>query len=284
MAEGSPNFLRAAFANVYNLSLLGGAVAISAATGDWFIGAAAVGLEALWLLLGPDLKPFQRAVRRQAREEAEKKDRERVNKMMETLPERDWQRAKALDELRREIERDMQNNPSFQAILLQPELDKLSQLHTAFVTLASACNRAETYLAATNLKDLERQVEVHERLKTNVKDPAAADIAAKNVDVLRRRLETIGEIQAFLGRARGQMNLIENTVRLLRDQVLTMASPEALGEQLSDLLTGVEAVQASARESEALLQGVPGLEPIAPIAAPDAVAPELGGEKVRQRE
>ena len=282
--EGSPNFLRAAFANVYNLSLLGGAFAISAATGDWFVGAAALGLEALWLLMGPDLKPFQRMVRRQAAEEAEKKDRERVNKMMETLPERDWQRAKALDELRREIERDMQNNPSFQAILLQPELDKLSQLHTAFVTLASACNRAETYLGATNLKDLERQVEVHEKLSQNVKDPAAADIAAKNVDVLKRRLATIGEIQAFLGRARGQMNLIENTVRLLRDQVLTMASPEALGEQLSDLLTGVEAVQASATEADALLLGPAGLamEPIAPISTPDS-AVSSGPQKTQQR-
>jgi hypothetical protein len=94
------------------------------------------------------------------------------------------------------------------------------------------------------LKDLERQVEVHQKLSTNVKDPAAVDIARKNVDVLQRRLVTIGEIQAFLGRARGQMNLIENSVRLLRDQVLTMASPEALGDQLSDLLTGVEAEQA----------------------------------------
>lgn len=280
--RGTPNFLRAAFLNVYNLSMLGGAVVASVATGDWFIGAAALGFEALWLLLGPDLRPFQRAVRRQAAEEAEKKDRERVNKMMETLPERDWQRAKALDELRREIERDMQNNPSFQAILLQPELDKLSQLHIAFVTLASACNRAETYLSATNTKDLERQIEVHQKLSQNVKDAAAADIAKKNVDVLQRRLSTIGEIQSFLARARGQMNLIENTVRLLRDQVLTMASPEALGEQLSDLLTGVEAVQASARENEALLQGVAVMEPIAPIATPDSVAPNLAG-KERQR-
>jgi hypothetical protein len=281
--EGSPNYLRAAFANVYNLSMLGGAFAISAATGDWFVGAAAVGLEALWLLLGPDLKPFQRMIRRQAAEEAEKKDRERVNKLMETLPERDWQRAKALDELRREIERDMQNNPTFQAILLAPELEKLSQLHMAFVTLASACNRAETYLGATNLRDLERQIEVHQRLTQNVKDPGAADIAQKNVDVLKKRIETIGEIQGFLGRARGQMNLIENTVRLLRDQVLTMASPEALGEQLSDLLTGVEAVQASARENEVLLQGVGGMEPIAPIATADSVAPNLT-DTTRQRQ
>jgi len=45
------------------------------------------------------------------------------------------------------------------------------------------------------------------------------------------------------------MNLIENSVRLLRDQVLTMASPEQLGDQLDDLITGVEAIQARTSRS-----------------------------------
>ena len=61
MADGGTNYLKAAFANVYNLSLLGGAAAASAFTGEWWLMAGALGLEALWLVFGPDLKPFQRA-------------------------------------------------------------------------------------------------------------------------------------------------------------------------------------------------------------------------------
>ena len=34
-----PNYLKAAFANVYNLSLLGGAAAVSLLTGDYIVGA-----------------------------------------------------------------------------------------------------------------------------------------------------------------------------------------------------------------------------------------------------
>jgi hypothetical protein len=264
MADERPSYLKAAFANVYNLSLLGGAMSASALTGEWFIGAVAVGVEALWLLLGPDLKPFQRFVNRAQREEREKIDRARVLKLMETLPDRDWQRAKALDELRREIERDTQNNPSFQAILLQPELDKLSQLHNSFVTLASACNRAESYLSAVDIRDLKRQVETQKGIQQRMTDAAVQDIAAKNQMVLGKRLETIEEIEKFLARARGQMNLIENSVRLLRDQVLTMNSPAQLGEQLDDLLTGVDAVQQSVKDNEAIFSGTT-LEPIAPI-------------------
>ena len=259
-----PNYLKAAFANVYNLTLMGGALTTAALTGDWLIAIGAGALEALWLVFGPDLKPFQRAVREADRQEREKADRARTDKLMAELPEREWQRAKALDELRREIERDMQNNPSFQAILLQTELDKLCQLHMSFVKLAYACLRAETYLQAIDTRELDRQLQAQKTLADKSLDPAVQELAQKNAQVLGKRLETIKDIQNFLARARGQMNLIENSVRLMRDQALTMSSPDQLSEQLDDLLTGVEAVQQSAKDNEALLSG-PVMEPIAPI-------------------
>ncbi len=272
---GAPNYLKAAFLNVYNLALLGGAATAAVLTGDWLIGAGALGIEALWLVLGPDLKPFQRAVRENVRQEREKEDRARVEKLMAELSEREWQRAKALDELRREIERDMQNNPSFQAILLATELEKLSQLHASFVRLASACRRAETYLQAVDLKDLQRQITAQENLQQKMTDEAVRDLAAKNATVLRKRLETIKEIETFLARARGQMNLIENSVRLLRDQALTMTSPDQLTEQLDDLLSGVDAVQASVKEAEALIGGKV-MDPIAEITAPESTQAQSG--------
>ncbi len=274
------SYLRSAFLNIYNLSLLGGALVASAATGEYVLGAAAVGLEAVWLLFGPDFKPFRRAVDKADREEREKADRARVDKLMESLPERDWQRAKALDELRREIERDMQQNPSFQAILLQSELDKLSQLHQSFVHLANACARAETYLSALDPRELERQLKAQEAITQKMTDPQVRELAQKNIDVIRKRQTTITEIENFLARARGQMNLIENSVRLLRDQALTMTSPNQLGEQLDDLLTGVEALQASTKETEAIFSGTAGIAPISPISS-EQVSAGPSGSRVR---
>jgi hypothetical protein len=269
--EGRPSYLKSAFANVYNLSLLGGALTASLATGEYVLGAVALGAEALWLLFGPDLSVFRRAVDRADREEREKADQARVKLLTESLPEREWARAHALDELLREIERDLQVNPSFKAILLQTEMDKLSQLHRDFVQLATACTRAETYLSATDFKELKRSLEAQRSIEQTMTDAAVQEIARKNARVIEQRLATIQEIQNFLARARGQMNLIENTVRLLRDQVLTMASPDQLGDQLDDLLTGVEAIQASARDNEAVLSKIQ-LEPVVPIAADPAVA------------
>lgn len=280
-SSGQPNYLKAAFANVYNLSLLGGAAVMAFATGDWFIGAAAVGVEALWLLVGPDFKPFQRAVNQLEREEREKNDRIRVQRLMETLPEREWARAHALDELRREIERDMQHNPSFQAVLMQAELDKLSQLHTSFVTLANACVRAESYLGAVDRRDLERQMAAQKSMQEKGGDSTVVELARKNATVLQKRLETIVDIENFLARARGQMTLIENSVRLLRDQALTMASPAQLGEQLDDLLHGVDAIAQSAKDTEALV-GMQ-FDPVAPISAGDEGRSSVSSGRVQNR-
>lgn len=269
-----PSYLKAAFANAVNLTALASALGAAALTQNLVMGVVALGLESLWLLWGPDLKPFKRAVDRSHREEKEKAEQARVQKLLETLPPREWDRAKALDQLRRDIRRDMEHNPSFQAMLLTVELDKLQQLYTDFVSLASACTRAEAYLAGADPRDLNRQIEVQKNLEKSLKDAAAQEIARKNRMVLERRLATISEIQNFLARARGQMNLIENSVRLLRDQVLTMARPEQLGDQLDDLLTGVEAIQESAREHESILNKLD-LPPVAPVES--ARAPEAPG-------
>ena len=139
-------------------------------------------------------------MREQLRQEQEKADRERVDKLMADLPQHEWQRAKALDELRREIQRDVQQNPSFQAILMKTELEKLAQLHASFVRLASACQRAESYLQAVNLNDLKKQADAQARIQDSSQDEQVRELARKNANVIEKRLSTIRDIEAFLAR------------------------------------------------------------------------------------
>jgi 5'-deoxynucleotidase YfbR-like HD superfamily hydrolase len=262
-----PNFLKAAFLNVYNLSLLGGAGLVALATQDWLVGIGALGLEALWLVIGPDLKPFQRAVREAARVEREKAETARVEQMLAQLTGRDFQRARALQDLKREIERDIANNPSFSAILLRTELEKLGQLYQSFVKLSAACQKSEGYLGTVSEKELTQQLEAQASLERNHSDAALVALAQKNGHVLQKRLDAVRDIRTFLQRARGQMNLIENSVRLLRDQALTMTSPSQLTEQLDGLLMSVDAVSESVKDTDAILAGR--FDPVVPIGEGD---------------
>ena len=127
----------------------------------------------------------------------------------------------------------------------RPSSTSWSQLHQSFVHAGQRLH-ARRDVPAGGRHEGARAAAARRRsgdARSATDETVKADWRAKNAAVLEKRLATIQDIQNFLARARGQMNLIENTVRLLRDQALTMTSPGQLTEQLDDLLTGVEAVQ-----------------------------------------
>ena len=69
----------------------------------------------------------------------------------------------------------------------------------------------------------------------------------KNLAVILKRLEKLHDIRNYLGVARGQLDLIENSFQLIADQIVTMQSPAELSGQLDDLLDGVESIRQTAR-------------------------------------
>ena len=60
----------------------------------------------------------------------------------------------------------------------------------------------------------------------------------------------------YLGVARGQLDLIENSFQLIADQIVTMQSPQELSGQLDELLDGVEAIRETARDTERILNSI----------------------------
>ena len=67
------------------------------------------------------------------------------------------------------------------------------------------------------------------------------------------RQSKLAELRKYTQGARAQLDLIENTFRLIGDQILTMHSPAELGGQLDELMDGVEAVRSTATEHRQLL-------------------------------
>ena len=69
------------------------------------------------------------------------------------------------------------------------------------------------------------------------------EIAKKNLAIIMKRFEKVQEIRRYLDVARGELDLIENSFRLLADQIVTMQSPHELSGQLDELLDGVRGHQ-----------------------------------------
>jgi hypothetical protein len=154
----------------------------------------------------------------------------------------------------REIQRLAGQNPSFTGDLLRGELLKTDRLVEAFIDMAVTSARYEQYLESVDLDGLDRERARLEREVRNAGDDQThVGLVKRNLAIILKRLEKMKEIQRYLGVARGQLDLIENSFQLITDQIVTMQSPQELSGQLNELLDGVESIKQTAVETEQLL-------------------------------
>jgi hypothetical protein len=242
-------YARQAFLNPYNLSLLAGAGVTAAATGHWWIALCAAATEAVWMLFAPDAK-LLRAVWDKKFDEAERLDVEerRVEKLRKLLPQ-DQMRAAALRDQRVRIQQLASENPSLTVDLLTVELAKLDALYEDFLDLALVCARCERHIGTFDIAGLDRSWRAYEQqVKQFEESDTRHEVARKNLDVLKQRHERLARVRKNLQTARGQMDLMENSFRLLADEIVTVADPTELGARLDDLRIGVQAIREASEE------------------------------------
>jgi hypothetical protein len=248
-------YLKLAFANPYNLSLLLGGVTASVLTGNPLPGLVALGGEALWLLHGSDSKYLRRILwdprLERIRLAMEAQDR---NEKMKDLPDSEQQRVRGLVDREQQINKLAASNPTFTGDLLRTELVKTHKLVESFLEMALTVNRYENYLGTVDTTALERDMgRWHDRSTAQQASDPERDIAQKNFAVIQKRVERVHEITRYLGVARAQLDLIENSFQLIADQIVTMQSPNELSGQLDDLLDGVDSIRQTAVDTEKLL-------------------------------
>jgi hypothetical protein len=250
--DDEPPYGRYAFLNPYNLSLLVGASATAAATGHWWIAVCAAATEGLWMLFAPDSKILQRTLWEKRWQRSKRGDVEdRQNKKFLRLTPEDQVRATALRDQRARINQLAADNPTLAVDLMKDELAKLDGLLEDFLDLAIVCGRCETQLRGFDVVDLQRRWQFYQdQVKHFPKGDKRSDVAAKNIEVLGQRRNRMDAMQRNLQTARGHMDLMENSFRLLGDEIVTMADPTELATRLDDLRIGVQAIRETSEEVE----------------------------------
>ncbi|MFN2512252.1 MAG: hypothetical protein ABR568_12520 [Pyrinomonadaceae bacterium] len=253
------SYLKAAFANPYNLSLLLGGLAASALTLNPLLAVIVVGMEILWMVNAPGSKRLQELLwdpdfdeQQKAQEQAARAAR------LQSLDEADRERVLSLFARQQEINVLAAQNPSFTGELLRSELTKTDRLVEAFMEMAMTCGRYEAYLNSIDLSELERDRRRWEAIVKGQesgqdKRDSEINIARKNLAVILKRFDKMKEIHHYLTLARGQLDLIENSFQLIADQIVTMQSPQELTGQLDELLDGVESIKQTAADTERML-------------------------------
>ncbi len=240
-----PPYARYAFLNPYNLSLLAGAGVAAAATGHWWMAVCGAAGEAMWMLFAPDSKLLQRTwfdkIWNESRADAVHDAFEAKVKQLEPM---DQQRVLFLREQKKRIHQLAAENPSLTVELMGEELAKLDGLLDDFTDLALECTRGERHLATIDLRSMENSWHLYRgQVEQMPEGDKRRAVAKKNMQVLEQRRNRWEDLRKSAQTARGQMDLMENTFKLLGDEIVTMSSPEDLGVRLEDLRIGVEAIR-----------------------------------------
>lgn len=249
------NYVKAAFANPYNLSLFLGGMAAAGLTLSPLLALIVLGLEILWMVYAPGSKLLQKLLwDPQFDREQLAEVQSALQARMQSLAEHDRQRVEELVARQVEINQLAAQNPSFTGELLRTELGKTDRLVEAFMDMAVTCGRYEQYLESIDLSELERDRQRWERtIKQGEKGDEETTIARKNLAIILKRFDKMKEIHRYLMVTRGQLDLIENSFQLIADQIVTMQSPQELTGQLDELLDGVESIKQTAADTERLL-------------------------------
>jgi hypothetical protein len=227
--------------NIGGLLLAAAAAAYSAVSSTLeptMVLAGALVMEGVYLATVPASTFYRRVVDRRSRHLLAEHRRKQREELIKSFDPREREAVDYLNWMKRQI-RD--NYKKFARLTEEPpQLRELESTWEAFVDLLDEYRRRKNHLRAINRQTVENQLRQAERA-AQFADEATRPLHEKNVEILRRRLQTFDDIERSVKRVEAQLQMIENFFGLVNDQVVTMPTPEhILSLDFDSLLSSIE--------------------------------------------
>ena len=256
MNESNINYTKEAFLNPWNLTFL--IVAMAAAFGTSLLPAGSeflfntvllftAALELLFLGSVPRQERFRRAVKAQrAAEHAKPPTQKEIYRL---LTRRNQRRYARLRDLEKKIEANYRKLSYASQSLLDSHIAKIDGLLDSYLTLLNQKERYEQYGQRTEETEVVRAIA---DLRKDMEDdpPRVRAIKARRLKILEQRLERFKKSHENLEIIEAQLETIEDVIKYIHEQSLTLRNPEEITYQLDLLLSEVEETEASIGEIE----------------------------------
>lgn len=135
--------------------------------------------------------------------------------------------------------------------VMYDQLVALDDMVAAYMRLAQEYARYRAYIERSPVRMVEKELE---RTRARLAE-RPDEVLAQNLEVLEARLTKAKEIEATTQRLKNQLDVLEDTVHLIREQSLTASSPEDLHVDFDRVRSGIAATDAALAETRALMRG-----------------------------
>jgi hypothetical protein len=261
MNEQQINYTKEAFLNPYNLGFLIMAMLVAfflSGTEPWFniVLILAAALELMYLGIVPRDERFQRVVRsRRAREHARPPSQKEIFQLLTRISQRRYARL-------RKLEKDIRTNYRKLAYsvqgLLESHLKKINGLLDSYLNLLYQKERYDYSLQSNTENEIARAIST---LRADLADdsPRVRAIKERRLRVLEQRLARFKKGRENLEIIEAQLETVEDVVKYIHEQSLTLRNPEEITFQLDTLLKEVEETEASVQELDDVFTRTPDL-------------------------
>src|SRR5882724_2387084 len=219
---------------------------------------AALVTEATYLATVPASNMYRKLVERRAlKQQLESRNKTR-EELIKTFDPREREAVEYLRWMKNQI---YQNYKKFTRLRQVPiDIQRLDSLWESFVDLLDIYRRCKQHLRTINRQAIQNQVTQAER-SVSASDDITRPLYERNLEILRKRLQTMDDIERVVKRIEAQLQSIENFFGLVNDQVVTMPTPEHLSTlDFDSLLSSIEMTKEILQETAPMMSTIDGIE------------------------
>ncbi|MCX5796782.1 MAG: hypothetical protein NTY77_14905 [Elusimicrobia bacterium] len=247
-----PSYVGAAFKRAENLIGLTGLCVAGVLFNPGFLFlAGAAELAYLWALGGNER--FKRVVDSQTNRLRSLFDAKEKDRLLLRLPGEERDRYLELANIRQRVYESWQNRDAVTQGLLQPSVDKLDYLLDTFLRAQITLSSMQEHLCDSNKAQLERQIRTIEAdIKRGLPDKLK-DAKNRSLDIFRQRMTRLDKLETDMEVLRTQIDNIEQTIKLVSDQSISLSDPQQVAGQIDGAVAEVGETERSLNEVESFL-------------------------------
>ncbi len=237
------NYFREAFVHPLNLGVMLVAALTAFFLSEWGLASHVIlsfmfGIELTYLGIVPHLSRFRQSVRQRiARERGGKAGKKTI---FERLDKNGRRRFLVLKHLTKLIQENFDRLPYSSQGLLENIRKKVNDLLTNYLQLLELNYRYKEYIKKTDKEQLVSDIEEEEKNVEEAESEKLQNSRKRRLNILQKRLKKLETARENNMVCESHLETIEDAIRYIYEQSMTMSDPEEIGFQLDNLLSEVE--------------------------------------------
>ncbi|NBB76711.1 MAG: hypothetical protein GVY02_04970 [Bacteroidetes bacterium] len=241
--ESSINYTKEAFLHPANLvALLAGTVTALILNDFGLISNAILGFtfgaELIYLGVVPKLPAYQKNIKMKKRQE--RADESNDKSIFYQLDARSQKRFLVLKHITKEVKSNFDNLPYTSKGMLEHIENKMEDLLSTYLTLLDMNRRYELYMNSEVEEEIRREVEEQENNLANTDSEKLKKTRKRRLSILNKRLSKFNVAKEKFLICETHLETIEDAIRYIYEQSMTMPNAEDVGTQLDHLLSEME--------------------------------------------